>query len=61
MPIITDPGNRQGLTSGSLVDWIETLAMVPLLAVAVCVVPVLAAWSLRGQRHRAGSVAPARK
>ena len=50
--MITDPSNREGLTSGTLVDWIETLAMAPLLAVAVCAVVLLATRSFRQQSPR---------
>ena len=43
MRIITDPANREGLTSASLGDWIETLLLAPLLPIAVLTVVVLAA------------------
>lgn len=52
MRMITDPTDREGLTSGTLVDWIETLAMAPLLAVAVCAVVLLATRSIRQQSTR---------
>ena len=59
MRMITDPTDREGLTSGTLADWIETLAMAPLLAVAVCAVVALAAWSIRHQSPRPAAAAAA--
>ena len=51
-PIITDPKDRMGLRRGSVVDWLQTLALAPLLPVAVLAVGLLAADSRRRTRRR---------
>jgi hypothetical protein len=42
MRIITDPSDRQGLSAGTLVDWIETIAIAPFLFAAIVGVVLLA-------------------
>ena len=51
-PIITDPNDRTGLRRGSVVDWLQTLALAPLLPIAVLAVGLLAADSRRKTRRR---------